>query len=192
MGYWCEKLLPILQNIVKGASQRNPIGFHQSNTCLWGANSSTRVLWMPPSPNEPLSSLALRGGSIPDQNVKHTEDIGEIMCFHEPIPFPASQKKKMKGWVSLCGVAICPLSLVWECAGVTRSPALPSISILRLTCSRLTFFFFPTLWQRIWLEIKLDKPQQVSKSCPFLITGTHCYKARHDNLFLDIFSTSKR
>lgn len=96
-------------------------------------------------------------------------------------------KRERKRWVSLCGVAISPQSLVWECAGVTRSLALSPINILQLTCSSLSFFLCLSLTACIEdserLEMKLDKPQQFSKSYPFLINRMHCDPARHrDNL----------
>ena len=98
-------------------------------------------------------------------------------------------KRERERWVSLCGVAISPQSLVWECKGVTRSPALSPINILQLTCTLLSLSLCLSLTACIEgserLEMKLDKPQQVSKSYPFLINRMHCDPARHhDNLFL--------
>lgn len=53
-------------------------------------------------------------------------------------------KRERGRWVSLCGVAISPQSLVRECAGVTRSPALPSYQHSS-THSSPTFCFSPSL-----------------------------------------------
>lgn len=98
---------------------------------------------------------------------------GPPFGFHEPDPFPATEEMERERWVSLCGVAISPQSLVWECAGVTRSPAHASINIRQLTRSLLSMSLWLSLTACIEhserLEIKLDKPQQGSKSYPFLI-----------------------
>ena len=114
--------------------------------------------------------------SIPDHSVEHGEDIEGTGALgsHKPwsIPYHRGEGRGSEGWVSLCGAAISPQSLVWECAGVTRSPC--SASHQHSSTSLAPNFSPPrrrSPWQRVSRILKGLKwnrinQRQVSKSCP--------------------------